>query len=179
MSERPDEIYCHSKTWIVDDVAARVGSANCSRRSYTHDSELDVVVVDGAVDNGARAFARGLRMALWQELLRLDDPSVLEDHRRALAFFRDPPPGSLLRRYDFQADLAPTVEDRAAGVLEAVARHLRVTPETVRARVGAARAGAAAAGGLEGEIDVALEEATDHLECDPDLTWSIVDPDGR
>src|SRR5205085_630542 len=45
-----DEIYVHSKVWIVDDICAKIGSANCNLRSYTHDSEMDIVMLDGAVD---------------------------------------------------------------------------------------------------------------------------------
>jgi phosphatidylserine/phosphatidylglycerophosphate/cardiolipin synthase-like enzyme len=162
MSENPDEIYCHSKTWIVDDIVARVGSANCNRRSYTHDSELDVVVLDGAVDNGARAFARRLRVDLWQELLRLPDPSVLEDARRALAFFRDPPPGSLLRRYDPSKELELGVVDRVSVAVDDIANHLRLARERFLERLGAA-----------------ADSAVKDLEADPGALWSIVDPDGR
>ena len=36
--------YVHSKTWVIDDEFAIVGSANCNRRGYTHDSEASVGV---------------------------------------------------------------------------------------------------------------------------------------
>jgi phosphatidylserine/phosphatidylglycerophosphate/cardiolipin synthase-like enzyme len=162
MSENPDEIYCHSKTWIVDDVIARVGSANCNRRSYTHDSELDVIVLDGAVDNGARAFARGLRVDLWQELLRLPDPSVLQDHRRALPFFLDPPPSAIIRRYDPSKELAPDFADKVSVAIEDIAAHLRLTRDRIVSRLGSS-----------------LDHAADELVHDPVVTWTIVDPDGR
>jgi phosphatidylserine/phosphatidylglycerophosphate/cardiolipin synthase-like enzyme len=187
MTGNPQEIYCHSKTWIVDDIVARVGSANCCRRSHTHDSELDVVVVDGAVDNGARAFARGLRMDLWQELLRLPDPSILEDHRRALAFFRDPPAGSLLRRYDDSAELVPNEIDRSATLLDDLVRHLGVKPERLSAKLHeqanllaeAEGAASAAVRAVEGAAAKVLTDVADHLEYDPVVAWNVVDPDGR
>jgi phosphatidylserine/phosphatidylglycerophosphate/cardiolipin synthase-like enzyme len=37
----------HSKTWIFDDKFAIIGSANCNRRGYTHDSEQIVGIFHG------------------------------------------------------------------------------------------------------------------------------------
>ena len=84
-----DEIYCHSKVWIIDDVVAKIGSANCNRRSYTHDSELDIVMVDGALDCGARRFARNFRLELWAEHLSVpqSETALLEDHKLALHYW--------------------------------------------------------------------------------------------
>ncbi|HLV04536.1 MAG TPA: phosphatase domain-containing protein [Actinomycetaceae bacterium] len=80
--EREDgtPIYVHAKLCVVDDVWAAVGSANLNRRSWTHDSELVVGVLDDARDtrapldpaglgDGARRFARDLRLALLREHL--------------------------------------------------------------------------------------------------------------
>ena len=39
-------VYVHAKTCVVDDTWATIGSDNFNRRSWTHDSELSVVVVD-------------------------------------------------------------------------------------------------------------------------------------
>lgn len=97
-----DEIYCHSKVWIVDDIIAKIGSANCNRRSYTHDSEMDLVMVDGALDNGARALARKLRVDLWAEHLGMNWPrsALLEDHLHALDYWRGPQlPNSHVYKY--------------------------------------------------------------------------------
>jgi phosphatidylserine/phosphatidylglycerophosphate/cardiolipin synthase-like enzyme len=99
-----EEIYVHSKVWIVDDVCAKIGSANCNRRSYTNDSEMDVVMVDGAVDNGARAFARRLRLQLWGEHLGVES-ALLEDHKLALKYWLRPqPPNSHVRVYEHTID---------------------------------------------------------------------------
>ena len=65
----------HAKTCVIDDVWATVGSDNFNRRSWTWDSELGIAVLDEALDerapedpaglgNGARRFARHLRLAL-------------------------------------------------------------------------------------------------------------------
>jgi phosphatidylserine/phosphatidylglycerophosphate/cardiolipin synthase-like enzyme len=107
-----NEIYCHSKVWIVDDICAKIGSCNCNRRGYTHDSEMDIVMVDGAVENGARTFARRFRMELWGEHLNLTGArnSQLEDYKLALSFWKSPPQGARIRayRHNDEIDLANT-----------------------------------------------------------------------
>ncbi|HXQ56184.1 MAG TPA: phospholipase D-like domain-containing protein, partial [Actinomycetes bacterium] len=73
-------IYVHAKVCVMDDVWAAVGSDNLNRRSWTHDSELSAAVLDETRDereprdpaglgDGARAFARRLRLRLWREHL--------------------------------------------------------------------------------------------------------------
>ncbi|MCG2798352.1 MAG: phospholipase D-like domain-containing protein [Cellulomonas sp.] len=66
--------YVHSKTWVFDDELLVTGSANCNRRGYSHDSELDVAVVDPTTV--ARA-----RRRLWVRRLNagLASPVVTED----------------------------------------------------------------------------------------------------
>jgi phosphatidylserine/phosphatidylglycerophosphate/cardiolipin synthase-like enzyme len=70
---------------IVDDVWAVAGSANLNRRSWTHDSEIACAVLDRTKDtrepldpaglgDGARVFARNLRLQLWRE--HLADESI-------------------------------------------------------------------------------------------------------
>jgi phosphatidylserine/phosphatidylglycerophosphate/cardiolipin synthase-like enzyme len=79
-NEQGTPIYVHAKLTVVDDVWALVGSANLNRRSWTHDSEVACAVVDGQLDrrppvdpgglgDGARVFARELRLRLWREHL--------------------------------------------------------------------------------------------------------------
>jgi phosphatidylserine/phosphatidylglycerophosphate/cardiolipin synthase-like enzyme len=101
-SSNEKEIYVHSKTWIIDDIYAKIGSANCCRRSYTHDSEVDIHVIDGALHNGARAFARNYRMALWGEHLNMRGSLryVLEDPSFALGFWKTPPKGAHIAPYN-------------------------------------------------------------------------------
>ena len=73
-------VYVHAKVCVIDDVWASVGSDNFNRRSWTHDSELSCPVLDETLDereptdpagrgDGARVFARELRLRLWREHL--------------------------------------------------------------------------------------------------------------
>jgi phosphatidylserine/phosphatidylglycerophosphate/cardiolipin synthase-like enzyme len=80
-------VYVHAKVCIVDDTWAVVGSDNFNRRSWTHDSELSAAVLDdvrdpreprdpGGLGDGARAYARDLRLRLVREHLDRDDGLV-------------------------------------------------------------------------------------------------------
>jgi phosphatidylserine/phosphatidylglycerophosphate/cardiolipin synthase-like enzyme len=79
-NEHGTPIYVHAKVCVIDDVWAAVGSDNLNRRSWTHDSELSAAVLDETLDereprdpaglgDGARVFARRLRLQLWREHL--------------------------------------------------------------------------------------------------------------
>jgi phosphatidylserine/phosphatidylglycerophosphate/cardiolipin synthase-like enzyme len=60
-------VYVHAKVCVIDDLWASTGSDNFNRRSWTHDSELSAVVLDGD-------YALDLRLTLAAEHLdRLDD----------------------------------------------------------------------------------------------------------
>jgi phosphatidylserine/phosphatidylglycerophosphate/cardiolipin synthase-like enzyme len=98
-------VYVHAKVAVVDDTWACVGSANLNRRSWTHDSELSVAVLDAVRDerepadpgghgDGARRFARELRLELLREHLDRqagDDADLLD-------------PGDAVRAADAVAD---------------------------------------------------------------------------
>jgi phosphatidylserine/phosphatidylglycerophosphate/cardiolipin synthase-like enzyme len=79
-NEAGTPIYVHAKVCVIDDVWAAVGSDNLNRRSWTHDAELSAGVLDETRDqrepldpaglgDGARVFARDLRLRLWREHL--------------------------------------------------------------------------------------------------------------
>ena len=76
-------IYLHSKTMVVDDEWATVGSANINERSIFSDPEANVAVED-------HAFARDLRCKLMAEHLGVapDDPR-LADPQEAAAFWHE------------------------------------------------------------------------------------------
>jgi phosphatidylserine/phosphatidylglycerophosphate/cardiolipin synthase-like enzyme len=74
-------VYVHAKTCVVDDTWATIGSDNFNRRSWTHDSELSVVVLDPAGE-----YARNLRLALAAEHLDRS-PADLHDCVDAAGMF--------------------------------------------------------------------------------------------
>ncbi len=61
-------VYVHAKVCVMDDQWATIGSDNFNRRSWTHDSELSVVVVDSSGADHS-AYARRLRLTLAAEHL--------------------------------------------------------------------------------------------------------------
>ncbi|MBB2914571.1 phosphatidylserine/phosphatidylglycerophosphate/cardiolipin synthase-like enzyme [Streptosporangium becharense] len=80
-------VYVHAKVCVIDDVWATIGSDNFNRRSWTYDSELTCATLDetrdgrepadpGGLGDGARRFARDLRLTLARE--HLDRPDVCE-----------------------------------------------------------------------------------------------------
>ncbi len=98
-NEAGTPIYVHAKTVIVDDTWSAVGSDNLNRRSWTHDSELSCAILDeerdgrkpsdpGGLGDGARVFARDLRLTLMREHLGIDDDGSLLDPVDAFAEMR-------------------------------------------------------------------------------------------
>jgi phosphatidylserine/phosphatidylglycerophosphate/cardiolipin synthase-like enzyme len=95
-------VYVHAKVSVIDDVWASVGSDNFNRRSWSHDSEIACAVIDAERDarapadpaglgDGARRFARDLRLKLWREHLGREDgdDADLLDPATAVAKFRE------------------------------------------------------------------------------------------
>jgi phosphatidylserine/phosphatidylglycerophosphate/cardiolipin synthase-like enzyme len=76
-------VYVHSKLMIVDDEFVSIGSANFAQRSMTHDSEVQVAIVDSAMK-----FAHDLRVKIWGEHTGLPD-IYLDDPVQALGKFQD------------------------------------------------------------------------------------------
>jgi phosphatidylserine/phosphatidylglycerophosphate/cardiolipin synthase-like enzyme len=86
---RANEIYCHTKVWIVDDVYVKCGSMNVNRRGFTYDSEADFHAVDGAVTRGKRRAALAFKQALFSEHTRLTPDEVPEDPRDMINWWLD------------------------------------------------------------------------------------------
>jgi phosphatidylserine/phosphatidylglycerophosphate/cardiolipin synthase-like enzyme len=76
---RSNEIYCHTKVWIVDDIYVKCGSMNVNRRGFSYDSEADFHAVDGALTRGKRRAALEFRRALFSEHTRLTPDEVPDD----------------------------------------------------------------------------------------------------
>jgi phosphatidylserine/phosphatidylglycerophosphate/cardiolipin synthase-like enzyme len=95
-------VYVHAKICVIDDVWTSVGSDNFNRRSWSHDSEIACAVMDEERDtrdpidpaglgDGARRYARDLRLQLWREHLGRaegEDRDLL-DPVEAVATFRE------------------------------------------------------------------------------------------
>ena len=83
--------YVHSKTWIFDDEFLIVGSANCNRRGYSHDSELDLAVYDND-----RSTVAALRRRIWLRRLNAGitgrplAPSAVADFTAASVYWEKP-----------------------------------------------------------------------------------------
>lgn len=100
--------YVHSKTWIFDDELAIVGSANCNRRGYSHDSELDVGVHDTSVGD--------LRRRIW--LRRLNTQGVSTPLVEAdVADF-----AAAAKYWERPADFGLTIENHRIGIDKFVRR---------------------------------------------------------
>jgi phosphatidylserine/phosphatidylglycerophosphate/cardiolipin synthase-like enzyme len=93
-------IYVHAKVCIVDDVWAAIGSDNVNLRSWTHDSELSCAIVDSTRDereptdpaglgDGARRFARDLRLELWREHIGDATDEQLVDPLKGFELWRE------------------------------------------------------------------------------------------
>ncbi|WP_207787365.1 phosphatase domain-containing protein [Actinomycetospora cinnamomea] len=94
-NDEASPVYVHAKVCVVDDVWATVGSNNFNTRSWTHDSELVTAILDderdrrapvdpGGLGDGARGFARRLRLELMREHLGLaDDTAILDPDQAA------------------------------------------------------------------------------------------------
>jgi phosphatidylserine/phosphatidylglycerophosphate/cardiolipin synthase-like enzyme len=98
-NEAGTPIYVHAKTIVVDDTWAAVGSDNLNLRSWTHDSELSCAILDAEHDerapadpgghgDGARRFARDLRITLMTEHLGVEGDQRLADPVRSFEQMR-------------------------------------------------------------------------------------------
>ncbi len=99
-NEHGTPIYVHAKVCVVDDVWCAVGSDNINLRSWTHDSELSCGILDEERDlreprdpaglgDGARVFARDLRLQLWREHLGMDSDDPLIDPHEGFDLFKE------------------------------------------------------------------------------------------
>lgn len=92
--------YVHAKCWVFDDELAAIGSANCNKRGWEHDSEMNAFIFDDRIptDPSIRTFAQQLRMDLWAEHLDLPAASLADGVASASRWLR-PPPGAHVLPY--------------------------------------------------------------------------------
>jgi phosphatidylserine/phosphatidylglycerophosphate/cardiolipin synthase-like enzyme len=115
-----EHTYVHSKSWVFDDELAVIGTANCNRRGYTFDSEVDAFIFEDARREGdtRQTFAQRYRMALWQH--HLSEPgSALIDGAAAGAKWRKAGRSPSARVIEFDHRL-PTGFLTTAGLRQAV-----------------------------------------------------------
>ncbi len=75
----------HAKTWVFDDEMAVIGSANCNRRGWQSDSEVNAFVFDDAasiartpITPSRPSFAQKMRMRLWSEHLTIPQSRLVD-----------------------------------------------------------------------------------------------------
>ncbi|HEV2817122.1 MAG TPA: peptidoglycan-binding protein [Allosphingosinicella sp.] len=90
--------YVHAKCWMFDDELAVIGSANCNRRGWEHDSEMNAFIFDDRIPTEAsvRTFAQQLRMDLWAEHLDLPAAALADGVASAAHWLRPPPSARVL-----------------------------------------------------------------------------------
>lgn len=95
--------YVHAKTWVFDDELAVIGSANCNRRGWTHDSEVNAFIFDNTpalpLVSSTPTFAQQLRMQLWAEHLNVS-PSAVTDGVTSARLWLSPPAGAHIMPYN-------------------------------------------------------------------------------
>lgn len=84
--------YVHAKAWVFDDELAVIGTANCNRRGWEHDTELNAFIFDDRVPVTAatRSFAQQTRMSLWSEHLTIPEARLVDGVASASAWLRPP-----------------------------------------------------------------------------------------
>ncbi len=88
--------YVHSKTWIFDDQYVIIGSANCTDRSFTFDTEIVAGISEsGLVRPGPDTFAMALRINLWHKHLGLPH-SLVRTWDQGIKAWRNPPPAAMV-----------------------------------------------------------------------------------
>ena len=118
-----DHTYVHSKSWVFDDELAVIGTANCNRRGYTFDSEVDAFIFEDSRQEGDTrpTFAQRYRMALWEH--HLTEPGgVLFDGVAAGAKWRKAGRKPSARVIEFDHTL-PTGFFTTDGLRQAVMNH--------------------------------------------------------
>lgn len=96
--------YVHAKLWILDDEFVIVGSANCNRRGYLHDSEVMAGIYDPDL-----VFAKQLRISLWAKHLNMDTTAgraALSDGVAGARFWLSLPAGAHVAPFNHLAPIA-------------------------------------------------------------------------
>jgi phosphatidylserine/phosphatidylglycerophosphate/cardiolipin synthase-like enzyme len=124
--------YVHAKSWVFDDELAVIGSANCNRRGYEHDSEADAFIFDDpqlhtvlAAREGAESvmlaptWAQRYRMRLWAEHLGVPQAAVIDGVSSAALWRTAVPPTARVVPFDHRLPpgAAQSLRDRVANAV--------------------------------------------------------------
>ncbi len=110
--------YVHAKMWVFDDEFAIIGSANCNRRGYSHDSEVNAGIFDAS---SAGDFAKRLRIELWAEHLNMGSASnraLLDNGVTSASHWLSPPAGAHVAPYDETINIERIHTDTAWNTVE-------------------------------------------------------------
>ena len=92
--------YIHAKMWVIDDELAVIGSANCNRRGWSHDSEVIAAIYDAPSKEPPRSsLAQRLRMTLWARHLNVP-LSAVRDGVASASLWLKPPAGAWVKPYN-------------------------------------------------------------------------------
>lgn len=92
--------YIHAKMWVIDDELAVIGSANCNRRGWSHDSEVIAAIYDASSNEPPRSsLAQRLRMTLWARHLNVP-LSAVRDGVASDSLWLKPPAGAWVKPYN-------------------------------------------------------------------------------
>lgn len=103
-----NEIYVHTKVFLIDDVYVKCGSMNFNRRGFTYDTESDFHAIDGALRRGRRRTALEFRKALFSEHTRTNPDDVPDDPVDVLPWWLERAKTSgRIGDYNWKLDRAP------------------------------------------------------------------------
>ncbi len=92
--------YIHAKSWVFDDELAVIGSANCNRRGWDHDSEVNAFIFEDVQPvRTAQTFAQQYRAQLWAEHLNVS-LSAVADGVASAGLWLSPPSGARIMPYN-------------------------------------------------------------------------------
>ncbi len=93
--------YVHSKTWMIDDDFAVIGSVNSNNRSWTHDTEVAAGIYETSTDKVLHyRLAHLMRIKIWQEHLGMSGDqgaAELADGVASAVHWLRVPPGARVR----------------------------------------------------------------------------------
>lgn len=114
--------YVHAKSWVFDDELAVIGSANCNRRGWDHDSEVNAFIFENVQPvTTSQTFAQSYRAQLWAEHLNVP-ASRVADGVASAGLWLSLPAGAKVMRYNPTAgrDILPIPDAACDSVVDRI-----------------------------------------------------------